>query len=82
MRLRSFWCSPRVFCARWQRSTDAAAQEALKKGSDQDAYDDLAIELLSALNPFEQHFLYENRAADLQWGGACSPVMSGYQKNS
>ncbi|CAO4364121.1 unnamed protein product [Caenorhabditis nigoni] len=42
------------FCARWQRSTDAAAQEALKKGSDQEAYDDLAIELLSALNPFEQ----------------------------
>lgn len=42
------------FCARWQRSTDAAAQEAIKKGSDQDAYDDLAIELLSALSPFEQ----------------------------
>lgn len=42
------------FCARWQRSTDAAAQEAVKRGSDQDAYDDLAIELLSALNPFEQ----------------------------
>ncbi|ULU04075.1 hypothetical protein L3Y34_017104 [Caenorhabditis briggsae] len=42
------------FCARWQRSTDAGAQEALKKGSDQEAYDDLAIELLSALNPFEQ----------------------------
>lgn len=42
------------FCARWQRSTDAAAQEAIKRGSDQDAYDDLAIELLSALNPFEQ----------------------------
>ncbi|EFP08153.1 CRE-TOE-1 protein [Caenorhabditis remanei] len=42
------------FCARWQRSTDAAAQEAMKRGSDQDAYDDLAIELLSALNPFEQ----------------------------
>ncbi|CAI2336440.1 unnamed protein product [Caenorhabditis sp. 36 PRJEB53466] len=42
------------FCARWQRSTDAAAQEAVKRGSDQDAYDDLAIELLSAVNPFEQ----------------------------
>lgn len=42
------------FCARWQRSSDAAAQEAMKRGSDQDAYDDLAIELLSALNPFEQ----------------------------
>ncbi|UMM16085.1 hypothetical protein L5515_013251 [Caenorhabditis briggsae] len=42
------------FCARWQRSTDAGAQEALKKGSDQEAYDDLAIELLSTLNPFEQ----------------------------
>ncbi|CAP24523.2 Protein CBR-TOE-1 [Caenorhabditis briggsae] len=45
------------FCARWQRSTDAGAQEALKKGSDQEAYDDLAIELLSALNPFEQDHL-------------------------
>ncbi|CAI5442637.1 unnamed protein product [Caenorhabditis angaria] len=42
------------FCARWQRSTDAVAQEAAKRGSDQDAYDDLAIELLAALNPFEQ----------------------------
>ncbi|EGT38292.1 hypothetical protein CAEBREN_28292 [Caenorhabditis brenneri] len=42
------------FCARWQRSTDAAAQEALKRGTDQDAYDDLAIELLSALSPFDQ----------------------------
>ncbi|CAD6191421.1 unnamed protein product [Caenorhabditis auriculariae] len=42
------------FCARWQRTTESVAQQTARKGTDQEAYDDFAVEMLGALDPFEQ----------------------------